>query len=181
MRIIGTKDLCNTKYVKLVETYYGDNDLNSSNVWVHAERTNKVNAVQIVATIDNLLVVTKEFRLPIQNYVWGFPAGLLDKPGEGIAKAVERELKEETGLDLVKIKDITPLIYSSPGLTNEGSYYVYVVAKGTISDKYLEGTEEIKTMTMSKKEIQHLLYSPDIIADKGAYLIFRQFAKYGET
>src|SRR5207253_2401009 len=60
------------------------------------------------------LVLEKEFRVPVGDYVIGFPAGLLE-PGEGIEQAVRRELLEETGLEVVAVKRITRPVYSSGG------------------------------------------------------------------
>ena len=61
----------------------------------------RADAVVIVATIDTdgekKLVVTKEFRVPIWDFEYGFPAGLIDD-GEDVETTVARELKEEVRL-----------------------------------------------------------------------------------
>lgn len=46
------------------------------------------------------------------NGLWGLPGGLVDW-GEDIATAARRELKEETGLELVKIRRLVG-VYSAP-------------------------------------------------------------------
>ncbi|CDN15603.1 MAG: NUDIX hydrolase [Richelia sp.] len=46
------------------------------------------------------------------NGLWGLPGGMIDW-GEDIPTSVERELKEETGLELVKIRRLVG-VYSSP-------------------------------------------------------------------
>ena len=72
-----------------------------------ADRPDAVVIVPIIKTaLGNRLVVTKEFRVPIWDYEYGFPAGLIDAD-EDIAETVKRELKEETGLDLVKINQVS--------------------------------------------------------------------------
>ena len=53
----------------------------------------------------NKLVIIKEFRVPINKYIYELPAGLVDSSDDDFASTVRRELKEETGLDLVKIKE----------------------------------------------------------------------------
>lgn len=46
------------------------------------------------------------------NGLWGLPGGMVDW-GEDVPSAVRRELREETGLDLMKIKRLVG-VYSSP-------------------------------------------------------------------
>lgn len=46
------------------------------------------------------------------NGLWGLPGGLVDW-GEDIATAAQRELREETGLELVKIRRLVG-VYSAP-------------------------------------------------------------------
>lgn len=96
----------------------------------------KADAVVIVPTIEThegrRLVVTKEFRVPIWDYEYGFPAGLIDG-GEKLEAAVARELKEETGLELAKIKHISAPVFSSAGLSDESCHIVLIEAKGQVS------------------------------------------------
>ena len=57
-------------------------------------------AVSIVPiTRDGNLVLIREFRYPLNSWVVGLPAGLVE-PGEDLAVAVDRELREETGYGL---------------------------------------------------------------------------------
>ncbi|MHC4170818.1 MAG: NUDIX domain-containing protein, partial [Planctomycetota bacterium] len=93
------------------------------------EDATKADIVVIVPTIDSQegkrLVVTKEFRVPLWDYEYGFPTGLIDD-GEDVATAASRELKEETGLDLVKVNHISRPVFSSAGLTDESCHMVLV-------------------------------------------------------
>ncbi|KKL71366.1 hypothetical protein LCGC14_2095660, partial [marine sediment metagenome] len=77
-------------------------------------------AVVLVITVDSpegrRLVVTKEYRVPIGGCEYGFPAGLIDS-GMTIEETVKKELKEETGLDLVKIIGKSNTDVSSAGLS----------------------------------------------------------------
>jgi len=67
MQIIKKNLLCNTKWVNLVEIDYIDNHGNEKK-WTSVERTGDRKAVLIIATVDDKLVVTKEFRVPIGGY-----------------------------------------------------------------------------------------------------------------
>ncbi len=79
--------------------------------WEYAERNNASGAVIIVAlTIDGKLILTEQFRVPVQAAVIELPAGLVgDIPGEedeAWATAAQRELLEETGYLAKKIKHV---------------------------------------------------------------------------
>ena len=135
----------------------------------------KADAVVIVATIETnegrKLVVTREFRVPLWDYEYGFPAGLIDD-GEEIEQTVARELKEETGLDLVKIRHISMPVFSSAGLTDESCNMVLVEAKGQVSDKWLDHTEDIEVLLLDVEGIRDLLASDKKIAAKAWGLLY---------
>ncbi len=61
-------------------------------------------AVLIVALDPDkeALVLIREFRMPINDYIYSLPAGLIDE-GEDIYQAAIREMYEETGLSLYDI------------------------------------------------------------------------------
>lgn len=91
--------------------------------WEFAERNNASGAVIIVAVTDEgKLILTEQYRAPVQAPVIELPAGLVgDIPGEEDelwATAAERELLEETGYHAKKVKHLTggPV---SAGFSNE--------------------------------------------------------------
>lgn len=73
-------------------------------------------SVTIVAFSEDRkkLLLNKEFRLSVNREVYNLPAGLIEK-GETIEESVRRELKEETGLDIVSIDRILPASFVSIG------------------------------------------------------------------
>lgn len=139
------------------------------------EGATKADIVLIVPTIDSQegkrLVVTKEFRVPIWDYEYGFPTGLIDD-GEDIASAVSRELKEETGLDLAKINHISPPVFSSAGLTDESCHMVLVEAEGEASNRWSEDSEDIEVLVLDVEGIRDLLASKKKIAAKAWGLLY---------
>ena len=65
-----------------------------------AETKRTADAVSIVPlTRDGKIVLIREFRYPLNSWVVGLPAGLVEA-GEDLAAAVDRELREETGYGL---------------------------------------------------------------------------------
>ena len=73
------------------------------------------------------LVMVKEFRVPVGDYIFAFPAGLLDA-GESIEDTARRELREETGLEVVAVHRISQPLYSSSGLSDEAVAMAFVDA-----------------------------------------------------
>lgn len=117
----------------------------------------RTDAVVIIVTDppgEHLLLI-REFRLELDNYIYGLPAGLID-PGETPEETAVRELKEETGLDLVKIRDVMPASYCAVGLSNEQCICVFGTASGNFSDRTPTG-EEIKAGWYSRDELRELV------------------------
>ncbi len=91
--------------------------------WEYAERTNCRGVVAVVAvTEDRQLILTEQYRPPVQRRVIDLPAGLAgDIAGEELEpleRAAKRELREETGYDAEGFE----FLFRGPtsaGLTNE--------------------------------------------------------------
>ncbi len=107
-------------------------------------------------SLDKVLLQL-EFRLATNNFVYNFPAGLIDKD-ETPAETAKRELKEETGLDLVKVIDELPPSFASPGTSDEMMCIVICTAKGEIKESVF-AEEEIHAKWYSKEEVRALINS----------------------
>jgi len=126
------------------------------------------------------LVVIKEFRIPVGDYQYGFPAGLID-PDEALEDAAGRELFEETGLSLVKVYRRSPAIFSSAGLTDETVAMVFAEVQGVPTIKNNEDSEEIEVFLMDRNEVAALLARTDIIFGARAWLVMDAFVRGGST
>ncbi|MBQ7537937.1 NUDIX hydrolase [Treponema sp.] len=113
------------------------------------------------------ILLSREFRMAPGEWVYNFPAGLIDK-GEDAASAAERELREETGLKLEHIDEIWLESYSAVGFSNEKNICILGSAAGEIrpSDSELE---EIEAYWYSKAEIRALLKVARFAARTQAY------------
>ena len=117
------------------------------------------------------LVAIKEFRIPIGDYEYAFPAGLYDhnETAEAVAK---RELKEETGLKLTKVLYVSPPCVSSAGLSDESVVYVVCECTGEVSNAGNEGSEDIKVELLDIEGIRKLRQSNCKISAKAlTYLL----------
>lgn len=101
------------------------------------------------------VLLQKEFRLACNNWVYNFPAGLIDE-GETPEIAAKRELKEETGVDLVKIEATLSPSYASQGTSDEMMYIVICLVEGEIKQSCF-ADEEIEAKWYTKEEIKDLL------------------------
>ena len=89
--------------------------------WQYVERKKGKSAVAVVAvTDDGNLVLTEQYRRPMQARVVDFPAGLVGDEGgdHDPEKTAKKELEEETGhtCDSVELLAKGP---TSPGITSE--------------------------------------------------------------
>ncbi|WP_437225229.1 NUDIX hydrolase [Planctomicrobium sp. SH661] len=97
--------------------------------WEYVDRTRGIRAVAIIAlTRNNELILTEQYRFPLKKQVIEVPAGLVgDEPGfedELEELAAHRELVEETGYSVRKLKRIASGP-TSPGMATETlSYYL---------------------------------------------------------
>lgn len=113
------------------------------------------------------ILLNREFRLALGDWVYNFPAGLID-PGETPEESARRELKEETGLDLISIKDKMALSYSAVGFSNESNICLVGTAAG-VFHKSSSSVEEIEAGWHTKEEVRHLLESELFAARTQAY------------
>ena len=80
------------------------------------------------------LLFVKEYRYPLGRFVIAPPAGLMDPEDkdakEPLFETAIREIHEETGIEVKKTDKLTvvnPLVFSSPGMTDESNALVSAV------------------------------------------------------
>jgi ADP-ribose pyrophosphatase len=113
------------------------------------------------------ILLNKEYRLAVGEAVYNFPAGLIDA-GEQPQESAKRELKEETGLDLVEITDTIAESYSAIGFSNEKNICIVGVAEGTFAPS-TSAVEEIEAGWFTKAEVRELLQTASFAARSQAY------------
>lgn len=126
-------------------------------------------AVVIIATDESeeKILLNREFRMAPGEWVYNFPAGLID-PGEVPEQSAKRELMEETGLELYEITDFIGTSYSAVGFSNETNVCVVGKARGEIKPS-TSTLEEIDARWYSKEEIKKLLKTEKFAARTQAY------------
>ena len=186
-KIKEIKTLVETKFISLYDIKYLNKN-NQEKSWTVASRKSKdilegiylenkkdkVDAVIICAyhKQQNKLVIIKEFRVPINKYIYELPAGLVDSDDDNFEETVIRELKEETGLNVIEIKkDLSSnQVYLSPGMTDESAAFVYCICDGEVSKDYLEDDEDIEAILISQDEARDILKNSSTPLDIRVYL-----------
>jgi ADP-ribose pyrophosphatase len=89
--------------------------------WQYVERKKGKSAVAVIAvTDDGEVLLTEQFRRPVNARVIDWPAGLVgdEDPEAGVVETARRELEQETGYacDSVELLAEGP---TSPGITSE--------------------------------------------------------------
>ena len=113
------------------------------------------------------ILLNREFRLAVGEWVYNFPAGLIDS-GETAYDAAKRELWEETGLLLEQVEDVLGESYSAVGFSNEKNVCLIGTASGTFQ-KSTSTVEEIVPGWYSKEEVRELLQTKRFAARTQAY------------
>jgi len=119
-------------------------------------------AVLIVPFISkNSIILLKQYRPVIKEYIWELPAGTLDK-NENIIKCAKRELEEETSY---RAKVLTKIgyIYPAPGYTTEK---IWVFKAKTLYRVFAEceADEIIEPVILSLRQVKKM-YSSGKIKD----------------
>ena len=129
----------------------------------------QANAVIMILTDESgeRILVNREYRMAMAQWIYNFPAGLID-PGETPEESAKRELWEETGLRLMRIDDVLDNSYSAVGFSNERNVCVFGVAEGEFH-KSTSDAEEITPGWYTKEEIKQLLRTEPFAARTQAY------------
>ena len=113
------------------------------------------------------ILVNREYRMAMAQWIYNFPAGLID-PGETPEESARRELWEETGLKLTRIDNILDNSYSAVGFSNERNLCVFGTAAGTFRESTSD-VEEIVPGWYTKAQMRNLLRTEAFAARTQAY------------
>ena len=101
---------------------------------------------------DERFLLIHEFRLELGRRIYGLPGGLIDAD-ETPEQAARRELREETGLQLVGIRDILPAAACAVGLSDEQTISLIGVARGT---PHPAAGEDTQARWYTREEVRRL-------------------------
>jgi ADP-ribose pyrophosphatase len=126
--------------------------------WTYIERRERRKAAVIVATTkrSDSLVLIEQFRIPFEDEVFEFHAGMIDA-GETPEQTARRELVEETGFE-GEVLRVGPGVSTTAGLSTEIVYMVYMrVGEEPAGRPQLEGSERIRVLKIRPEEFGSFL------------------------
>ena len=152
-----------TKSGKAFDYYFASrNDEEHLKAVTHENREEGIAVYAVREENKGELVMIRQFRYPLNDYIYEIPAGLVD-PGENARQAAIREMKEETGLDFEVYEGGLPMyrrpFFMAQGLTDESSAMIYGYAAGEISFGGQEDNEEIEVLFVDREKAKEILES----------------------
>lgn len=161
MKIINITQITDNKFLNLFKlkydkiSYFIASRRKYSDIAVNQLNHEYCDAVMIVPIIDmTKTVLIKQFRPAINDYIYEFPAGLVE-PGENIKTTAKRELFKETGLEMKEIIRITNPMYTSAGMSDESLVIALVNAKGSATNTNILENENIEVLEIQISEISN--------------------------
>lgn len=118
------------------------------------------------------IVLIRQFRYPIDDYIYEFPAGLVET-GEDMTACAVREMYEETGLDFHPLSvsnAYTKPFYTTVGMTDECCGTIYGYCSGIPTNSHQESGEDIQIILADRNECKRIL-KEEKVAIMCAYML----------
>ena len=147
----------------------------------HRSEPDGVSIYSVYGEQKDRVVLVRQYRYPLGDYVYEFPAGLVE-PGEAMTDAAVREFHEETGLHLkVVLADdmYTKPRFTTVGMTDEACGMVYGYASGVPDNRFEESSEDIQVVLADKKEVCRILKEENV-AMMCAYMLLHFLKSEGD-
>ena len=126
------------------------------------------------------VVLIRQYRFPLGDYVYEFPAGLVE-PGEDMLAAGIREMYEETGLTFTPVEagSYSRPFFTTIGMTDESCGTVFGYCSGTPTNSHQEASEEIQVVIADRAECRRILKEENV-AIMCAYMLMHFIASDGD-
>lgn len=158
------KDCCETTNGKIIPQYYV------------VELRPCVCALGI--TENNQAILIRQYRHPVQKTLLEIPGGFVDE-NEDPLKAIERELKEETGYEFANIEFLAE-VAANPGILNNYTKLYLATGGIKVSDQNLDANEDIEIILMPLDELFKMLLDNKLDQSMHINCLFYAFLKLGK-
>ena len=147
-KITQRSKLFQGKFISLWKTEFSGTD-GKTYEWEWIRGKNFVVVLPLLDTTTVLLI--KNFRVPIEQYVLDVPAGTIEE-GATPEETARRELTEEVGYTARKLIALPPVPHA-PGNSSSMIYPFIATSLEKTRGQNLEATEDIEVVTMSVNEV----------------------------
>jgi len=112
-------------------------------------------ACALALTDNNEVVMTKQYRYPVDETILELPGGFIDK-GEDEIVGMARELKEETGYEFEKVEYLGK-VAANPGVLNNYTHLFLATGGKKVTVQSLDHNEEIEVVVLPIEEVRRKL------------------------
>ncbi len=193
-RIYGVKQQTRNRFLNLYEldTCRRDGSRGKYFVASRAESPDALKAVSGHRRADGVIlygvygenrdkiVLVRQYRYPLGDYIYEFPAGLVE-PGEDVQEAGIREMLEETGLTFRPVSggDCEKPFFTTVGMTDESCGLCFGYCSGTPTNVNQEASEDIQVVVADRDECRRILREENV-AIMAAYMMMHFIANPGD-
>ena len=146
----------------------------------HQNRPDGVILYGVYGEEQDRVVLIRQYRYPLGDYVYEFPAGLVEE-GEEMGAAGVREMYEETGLTFTPVDAgcYSRPFFTTVGMTDESCGMVFGYCSGTPTSIHEEASEEIQVILADRGEAKRILREENV-AIMCAYMLMHFIASEGD-
>ena len=193
-RIKGVKRLTENRFLNLYEldarqrdgkaiTYYAASRAKSTDKLKAVEGHRRADGVIIYGVYGenrDKIVLIRQYRYPLGDYVYEFPAGLVE-PGEDVREGAIREMFEETGLTFTPRDggDFERPFFTTVGMTDESCALVFGYCEGEPTNANQEAAEDIQVVLADRAECRRILREENV-AIMPAYMMMHFLGSQGD-
>ena len=166
-----------------VSPYYMASRAKDANHLKAVTRENKPDGVilyGVYGEAKDRVVLIRQYRYPLGDYVYEFPSGLVEE-GEEMAAAGIREMYEETGLTFTPVdaSSYSRPFFTTIGMTDESCGTVFGYCSGEPTSVHEEASEEIQVILADRAEARRILREENV-AIMCAYMLMHFIASEGD-
>ena len=146
----------------------------------HQNRPDGVILYGVYGEEQDRVVLIRQYRYPLGDYVYELPAGLVEESEEMGAAGV-REMYEETGLTFTPVDAgcYSRPFFTTVGMTDESCGMVFGYCSGTPTSIHEEASEEIQVILADRGEAKRILREENV-AIMCAYMLMHFIASEGD-
>ena len=146
----------------------------------HENKPDGVILYGVYGEAKDRVVLIRQYRYPLGDYVYGFPAGLVEE-GEEMGAAGIREMYEETGLVFTPVDAgcCSRPFFTTVGMTDESCGMVFGYCSGEPTSVHEEASEEIQVILADRAEAKRILREENV-ALMCAYMLMHFIASSGD-